>query len=378
VKHGVERTRRVLLLAAGGLWAGARPAVAAEPAPSVSPAAAAAPAGSPAQPQNASGLRPIRVALAAPHSLYHLPLLLADQLGYFRHAGLHLAWLALPSGAQALAALQAGQADVLSGAFEHSLHSAAQGLPVQAFFMFARTPQISLGISSRLQGPLSEGQLNLRELRVGITALASGTHGVAAQWLMQAGVAPDQARFVEVGAGPAAAEALRTGQIDVLCNPDPQMNGLEQRGDLRLLAETRSLSGTRKLFGGLVPGACLQSRLSVLMRQAPMVQALCDGLAQSLRWLQTAGPTDILRTVPSTGWMGDRAVYLGAFERLRETYVTDGRLDEQAVGLAWEHHQRLQGQRGGLQAPRARPFTNEFALRATATRRPQSLRARLP
>lgn len=377
MKHRVERTRLGLLLAAGGLWSTATQA-AAGPAASVPSAVSPAPAVLPAPPLSASGLRPVRVALAAPHSLYHLPLLLADQLGYFRYAGLQLEWRAMPSGAQALAALQAGQADVLSGAFEHSLHSTLQGLPVQSFFMFARTPQISLGISSRLQGLMNEGQLNWRELRVGITALDSGTHWVAAQWLLQAGLDPGQARFVEVGAGPAAAEALRTGQIDLLCNPDPQMNGLEQRGELRLLAETRSLSGTRKLFGGLVPGACLQSRLAVLMRQAPMVQALCDGLAQSLRWLQTAGPTDILRTVPAAGWMGDRAVYLGAFERLRETFVTDGRIDEKAVERAWEHHQRLHASGAAVQPPRARPFTNEFALRSMATRPPSSLRIRQP
>lgn len=341
----VERTRLGLLLAAGALWG----------------------AGVQAASQAAGALRPVRVALAAPHSLYHLPLLLAEQLGYFRRAGIRLEWLALPSGAHALAALQSGQAEVLSGAFEHSFHSALQGTPVQAFFMFARTPQICLGISSRLQGPLGEGLLNLRERRIGVTAQASGTHWVAAQWLHQAGLAPGLGQFVEVGAGPAAVEALRSGQVDLLCNPDPQMNGLEQRGELLLLAETRSLSGTRKLFGGLVPGACLQSRLDVLMRQAPMVQALCDGLAQSLRWLQTAGPTDILRTVPSAVWMGDRAVYLGALERLRESFVTDGRFDEKAVDRSWEHYLRLRIEGRALRPPRARSFTNEFALRARAS-----------
>lgn len=341
-KGKVERARLGLLCAAAALWGAA---------------------GQAASPVSGS-LQPLRVALAAPDSLYHLPLIVADQLGYWRRLGLRLEWLAMPSGAQALAALQAGQVDVLSGAFEHALLSAAQGPAVQAFFMFSRTPQISLGISSRLQGPLGEGLLNVRERRIGITAADSGTHWVASQWVRQAGLPAQQAQFVNVGAGVAAVEALRSGQVDLLCNPDPQIIGLEQRGELLLLAETRSLSGTRKLFGGLVPGACLHSRLDVLTRQPSMLQTLCDGLAQALRWLQTAAPSDILRTVPMASWMGDRTVYLGAFERLRETFVTDGRIDEQAAALAWS--QLLQGRGQGQQplpAARERPFTNEFALR---------------
>ena len=341
----VERIRLGLLLVPGALWgAGGR----------TLPAAAAA----------TGALQTVRVALAAPHSLYHLPLVLADQLGYLRKAGLLLDWQVWPSGAQALSALQTGQADVLSGAFEHSLLSALQGTPVQAFFMFARTPQISLGISSRHHASHAHTVPHQATLRIGITAPDSATYWVARQWVDRQQLPYGQVRYVAVGAGVGAVEALRNGEVDLLCNPDPQMNGLEQRGELLLLAETRTLSGTRKLFGGLMPGPCLHSRLEVLMRQAPMVQALCNGLAQSLRWLQTAGPTDILRTVPSAGWMGDRAIYLGALERLRESFMTDGRIDEKAVDRAWVLLQRHRSDGRSAQPLRARPYTNEFATSA--------------
>lgn len=343
----VERARLGLLLAPGILWGAG-----------VCTSSAAA----------ANGLHTVRVALAAPHTLYHLPLVLADQLGYLRKAGVHLEWQVWPSGAQALSALQTGQADVLSGAFEHCLLSALQGTPVQAFFMFARTPQISLGISSRIQGVTAEAVPNLSRLRIGITAQDSATHWVARQWVDRQQLEPGRVRYVAVGAGVGAVDALRNSEVDVLCNPDPQMNGLEQRGELLLLAETRSLSGTRKLFGGLVPGPCLHSRLDWILRQSAMVQAMCNGLAQSLRWLQTAGPTDILRTVPAAGWMGDRAVYLGALEHLRESFMSDGRIDEKAVERAWALLQRHRSESLTVQTLRARPFTNAFAINAHGRR----------
>lgn len=304
----------------------------------------------------------IRVALAARYSLFHLPLTLADQLGYLRKSGWSVEWLPQESGAQALAQLQSGQADVLSGSFEHAFATADKGAAPQAFFMFARTPQISLGLSTR-QSLQAYGAAALRGSRIGISARHSGTHWVASQWVHQMGLLPDEVQYVEVGSATAAVEALRSGQIDLLCNPEPQMTGLELRGELVLVAETRSLSGTRKLFGGLVPGSCLLTRPEVLQRQPAMVQALCDGMVLALKWLRTAGPTDILRTVPSPYWMGDRAVYLGALERLREAFFTDGQIDGEAVMLAWRHHQRLltPGRSG---PPPGRAYTNEFAQKS--------------
>ena len=41
--------------------------------------------------------------------------------------------------------------------------------------------------------------------------------------------------------------------------------------------------------------------------------------------LQTAGPSDIVKTVPEGYLLGDRAVYLAAFDKVREAISTDGR-----------------------------------------------------
>ena len=61
----------------------------------------------------------VSVALSARSSLYHLPLVLAERLGYFRQQGLHVTLLQHESGHAAVGSLLRGQADVLAGAFEH-------------------------------------------------------------------------------------------------------------------------------------------------------------------------------------------------------------------------------------------------------------------
>jgi NitT/TauT family transport system substrate-binding protein len=90
--------------------------------------------------------------LAANQSLYHLPLTLADQLGYFRQAGVvgRVVGRMNPAPRRCTSALQ-GQADVVAGAFDHVFGLQVKGLSYQAFVQIGRTPQVSLGVASRLE-----------------------------------------------------------------------------------------------------------------------------------------------------------------------------------------------------------------------------------
>ena len=125
--HG---SRRSLLLAAVGSLAANQVASAPSPDPG-------------------RNLPRVRVALAASQSLYHLPLTLADRLGFFRHAGVQLEWLPQESGAKALSQALSGQADVVAGAYEHLFGLQLKGLNYQSFVQMSRTPQVSLGGSTR-------------------------------------------------------------------------------------------------------------------------------------------------------------------------------------------------------------------------------------
>lgn len=305
----------------------------------------------------------VTVALAARQSLYHLPLTLAEQLGYFRQAGLAVDWLSHESGAKAVASAQMGQADVVAGAFEHLFVLQQKGQNYQGFVQLGRTPQVSLGVATRHALPM-RSVMELKGARVGITGFDSSTHWMACQWLLQNGLLPEDVVFVEVGSSAQVADALRSGAIDALCNPDPVMHWLEQKNEIRLVGEARSLMATRKVMGGAVPGASLFARSEFLQRQPEVAQSLTDGVIHALKWLQTAGLTDILKIVPSTHWQGDRAAYLGAFEKLRESYSVDGEIRGDAVLNAWRAFSRLpiKGQSGRMALDRT--YTKEFVAKS--------------
>lgn len=303
----------------------------------------------------------VTIALVARPSLYQLPLTLADQLGYFRQAGVSVDWQAHESGAKALASAVQGQADVVSGAFEHLFTLHNKGLNYQAFVQMSRTPQVSLGIATRLD---IRSAMAVKGLRIGVTALDSSTYWIACQWLLQNGLLPEDVSFVEVGSSNAVMDLLRNGVIDGLCNPDPVMHWLEQKNEIRVMAEARTLMSTRKIMGGPVPGACLFANAELLQRQPDAVRALTDAVVHALKWLQTAGLTDILKTVPAQHWLGDRAIYLGAFEKLRESYALDGLIAGDSVLNAWRAHTRLPNMVSGISNTRLaldRIYTNSFA-----------------
>lgn len=303
----------------------------------------------------------VTVAVGARNSLYHLPLMLAERLGFFRQRGVQVELQWHDSGAQALASVQAGQAQVLAGAFERLFELQAQGQYHQAFVQMTRTPLVSMGVTTRW--PALQSWQELKSTRIGISSLDSGTHWMASLWLQRHGLQAEEVHFVPVGTSAAALGALWEGEIDVLCNTEPVMHWLEQRNDIRLIAEARTPLGAQQLMGGEVPGGCLMAPESFLLRQPLVAQALAEGVVLALRWLRTAGPTDLFKQLPAPAWMGDRAIYLGAFDKLRDAYARDGVIQEDAVAHAWRAHSRLSPRWRQQRMALARTYTNAFVAR---------------
>ncbi len=304
----------------------------------------------------------VTIALAAKSSLYHLPLVLADQLGMFKAENLHIDWLECDSGHQAVQAALNGQAEVISGAFEHALDLQARGLNYRAFVLQGRTPQMSLGVVSRKANTM-KSLAELKSVRLGISSLGSGTHWLAQHWMYKANLSAENFQFVELGANTSnVMEAIRSGAVDGLCYVDPIMHYLEQKNELRLLTDTRTLLSSQRMFGGSMLSACLIGKAEFLQKRSDVGLILTMGVVRALQWLKTAGPSDILKMVPSTNWMGDRAIYLGALDKVRDSYSLDGVFSADALQNTWRvRASRVTSDRANW-TTLGQSFTNEFAL----------------
>jgi NitT/TauT family transport system substrate-binding protein len=305
----------------------------------------------------------VAIAVGGKSSFYYLPLTIAEQLGYFKAEGLDVEISDFAGGAKALQALIGGSADVVNGAYEHTINMQAKNQFIQSIVLMGRAPQIAMGVSTKTV-PGYKGLADLRGKKIGVTAPGSSTNMVANLLLARAGLKASDVSYVGVGTSAGALTALRSGQIDAMSNIDPVMTMLEQKGDVRIICDTRTLKGTHDVFGGPMPAACFYTHAEFVKSNPNTCQALANAVVRGLKWLQTAGPSDIIKTVPDSYLLGDRALYLASFNKVREAIALDGMLPEEGPRTALK---ALASFEPGIKPDRidlGRTFTNEFARRA--------------
>ncbi|MCW7540386.1 ABC transporter substrate-binding protein [Aquabacterium sp. A7-Y] len=309
----------------------------------------------------------LRVVMGREESLCHLPLTVAQQLGYFRAEGLDVRLLEVAEPASAAAAVQAGEAELGSGAYLGLVQRQLQGQTLQTVVLEGRTPKVSLGVCTRLMGSW-RGMADLRGKRIGVATSGSLSQTLAQVCLARAGLKQADVQWVSFGSMAEGVQALRWGGIDALSHLDPGMTQLEQKGEVRVVADPRTPKGAHEVFGGPMPGTCVYAQPAFVSRHPQTCQAFVYAVARSLRWLQTAQPQDIIKTVPEAQVMGDRALYLASFYKVRESYSPDGELGEEALQIAWKVAGAAVGEtrHQDLQALLERSHTNEFVLRARA------------
>ena len=305
----------------------------------------------------------ITLALGARASFQQLPLIIAQQLGYFKAEGLDVELAEQVSDAAVAQAIAGGAADVASGDFHQVLMLQASGQPAQCFALHGRAPMVVAGLSSRQFGKTA-GLADLRGRRIGVPALGSTAHLVSDMLLRRVGLAAGEVTHVPLGTAAAAMTALRAGQVDMLCAGDPLMTQLEQKGDIRVLADTRNLKGTGEVFGGPMLSGCLFAATGFVRRNPGSAQALANAMIHALKWLQTAGPSDLIRTVPDAYLLGDRALYLACFEKMREGIATDGLASIEGARLALRVLAEFDPAMKRAQLNPADCVNNEFARRA--------------
>ncbi len=305
----------------------------------------------------------VSLAVGGKAGFYYLPLTIAEQLGYFKAEGLDLEISDFAGGARALQSLVGGSADIVAGAYEHTINMQSKNQFIQSIVLQGRAPQIAVGVSTKNM-PNYKSLADLKGKKIGVSAPGSSTNMVANLILSRAGLKSTDVSFVGVGTSAGALAALRSGQIDAMSNIDPVMTMLEQKGEVRIISDTRTLKGTLEVFGGNMPAACLYTHSEFVQKNPNTCQALANGIVHALKWLQTAGPSDIIKTVPESYLLGDRALYLASFNKVREAISLDGILPEEGSKTALKALASFDPSIKADKIDLSKTYTNEFARKA--------------
>lgn len=305
----------------------------------------------------------IALSVGGKAAFYYLPLTISEQLGYFKAEGLDVEISDFAGGARALQAVVGGSADVCSGAFEHTINLQSKNQMFRAFVLQGRAPQIAFGVSTRNM-PDYKSIADLKGKKIGVSAPGSSTNMMANLVLSRGGLKASDVSFIGVGTAAGALTAMRSGQIDAMSNTDPVMTMLEQRGEVKIISDTRTLKGTTEVFGGPMPAACLYAPMDFIQKNPNTCQALANAIVHGLKWLQTAGPGDIIKTVPESYLLGDRALYLASFNKVRESISLDGLIPEEGARTALKALASFDPAIKADKIDLAKTYTNEFARRA--------------
>ena len=305
----------------------------------------------------------ISIAVGGKAAFYYLPLTITEQLGYFKAEGLDVEISDFAGGARALQAVVGGSADVVSGAYEHTINLQSKNQMFQAFVLQGRAPQIAFGVSTKNM-PSYKSVADLKGKKIGVSAPGSSTNMMANLVLSRAGLKASDVSFIGVGTAAGAIAALRSGQIDAMSNTDPVMTMLEQKGDVKIISDTRTLKGTVDVFGGPMPAACLYAPIDFIQKNPNTCQALANAIVRGLKWLQTAGPSDIIKTVPENYLLGDRGLYLASFNKVRDAIALDGMIPEEGAKTALKALASFDPTVKADKIDLSKTYTNEFARRA--------------
>ena len=308
----------------------------------------------------------VHIAVGGKSGLYYLPLVLTERLGYFKDEGLTSFRISdFAGGTRSLEAVVGGSADVVAGAYEHTINMQSRKQSFQAFVLAGAAPQITVAISSRLADKYKSPK-DLKGLRVGVSAPGSSTNMVVNYVLAQGGLKPTDVAVIGIGAGASVIAAIEQGRVDVVSQTDPAVTMLEKDGKVKVIAETRTPEGTVKLFGGPMPASSLYAPIDFIRKNPNTVQALTNAMLRTLMWMQDASPQQILATVPEEYLLGNKAMYLFAYNNVKTAYSKDGYFSDAGAKTTLKALASFNDNIKPAEINLAQTYTNEFVKKAHA------------
>jgi NitT/TauT family transport system substrate-binding protein len=310
--------------------------------------------------------RDVHIAVGGQASFYYLPLTIAERQGYFKDEGLNLKISDFAGGAVALRAVVGGSADVVSGAYEHTISLQSKKQYFQAFVAQGRLPQIAFGVATGKAGAIKSLK-DLKGLKVGVSAPGSSTHNLVKQLLSKAGLDPNKdVSVIGVGLGAQAINALQSGHIDAISNTDPVMTKLEQDNAIKVIADTRTVKGTIDVWGAPLPAGCLYAPIEFVQKHPNTAQALAFAIHLSARTIALASATEVARVVPESYLLGDRALYLFSYDKVKEAISPDGLFSDAGAKATIKGLAAFNPDIKPAEIDLAMTYTNEFARKANA------------
>jgi NitT/TauT family transport system substrate-binding protein len=269
----------------------------------------------------------VKIAIGGQAQLIYLPATLAQELGYYKDAGLNVTLLDFPGGAKSLEALMGGSADVVCGFYDHTIQMAAQGKNLLAFVAMVRSPGVVL-VSPNIA--TIEG---LKGKTVGVTALGSSTHMLLNYLLIRHGMKPEDVSTTSIGSSATAVGAVTHKTVDAATLTEPAVAMVrKQMPGLHILADTRTAEGLRSVFGTEnYLSTVLYSKTEWVEKNRDVAKQLAGAMTKTLSWMRTHSAEEIREKMPAQLRGEDAATYIEVLRTAQAMLSVDGKFTPEAV-----------------------------------------------
>jgi NitT/TauT family transport system substrate-binding protein len=309
----------------------------------------------------------ITIAVGGKNLFYYLPLTIAERQGYFKDEGLDVEIPDFAGGAKALQALVGGSADMVSGAYEHTINMQAKNQPIKAVVLQASYSSIVL-LMPKDKAAKYQGPKDLKGFKIGVTAPGSSTNMFVNNLLAKGGLKPSDAAFIGVGAGAGAVAAMEKGEIDAISNLDPVISQLEATGKYVAVADSRTEKGMKEIYGGDYLASTIYVNEDFIKKNPNTTQAVVNAMVRSLRWIAKATPEQIMAVVPKEYKGSDVSLYKNALLKNMIGYSQDGQMSLKAAQNVYAVLKQFEPSviAAGDKIKLENTFDNSFAKKAAA------------
>jgi NitT/TauT family transport system substrate-binding protein len=154
---------------------------------------------------------------------------------------------------------------------------------------------------------------------------------------------------------------MEQGSVDAAVMLDPSVTVLQGRNkDLRILADTRTQKDTLDVFGGEYPGGALYTKAEWIQKNPKTAQALATAILNTLKWIHSHKPEEIMAKMPDELVGADKAQYLAALKNTIPMYSQNGKMDPKGAKAVLDVFSQSSPEVAKANIDLSKTYTNQF------------------
>ncbi|MBS0583619.1 MAG: ABC transporter substrate-binding protein [Proteobacteria bacterium] len=288
------------------------------------------------------------------------PVLIAEQLGYFRDEGVDVTVMNTRNEEPYIDMLMDGRIDAVMAYWHHNVVYRAAGKEIEAVVTLGVTPGMRVLVSNQARDKYKT-PADLKGARI-IAGGAGSSKSTTANYLVLAGGHKlDEYTRAGTEGKDANAKLLSEGKADLVVAPTPDGFFYEKQG-ASLFADLTTPAGTRKAFGVLFPSNTIFMKSALVKEKPEIAQHLANAFVRTLKFINTHTPEEIMAKIPADVRKQYGDDYLKVLKEQIPMFANDGRMPED--GAAGEYRVLAEANPKYKSVDVKQTYTNAFVDKA--------------